>query len=248
MSKKILRSLAISLTTLLLLLTGCSDKPIVVETQAKYKSYDYNELKNYAHTIALITTTDKLTPKNSYIKYNLDNTISDYYSLRNIKVDKFFKNENTLPEELQIAERCVLTKNNELIHPKDYENMKKGNKYIVFLCDMNNQNYPIIVSLNNGKIDLENFKLNKRSDVAIKSLIEFELDNVSNDFKESILKSSLSTSQVNYKEIQNVQVIKSLYGDLEVLFHYSEARNTTYIWINGTQFDTPGNITSKLSN
>lgn len=247
MTKKVLAKILIGLTIMTLLLAGCSTKPTDITTQPLYKSYEYEALKDYVHTIALVTPTDELTTKNSLIKYNSDNTISDYYSLRNVKVEKFFKNEKGFTDKLQIAERCALTKNNEYIHPEDYESMKSGHKYIVFLSDTTDKSYPIIASLNNGKVDLDNFKSNKRMDIAIKSLVEWDLDNVSKDFKEGILMSSLSKSQVDFKEIKNKRVIKSKYGDLEVTFNYSQAKDTTYIWINGYQFDAPGNIVPELS-
>lgn len=247
MNKKLV-GFVMSVAMLIFILAGCSTQPTDIATHTTYKSYGYEDLKAYAHTIALVSPTDELNEKNSYISYNPDNTISDYYSLRTIEIEKFYKNDQRLTDKIVVAERSVLTKNNEFIHPEGYESMKKGHKYIVFLVDTTDKKYPIIVSLNNGKVDLDNFKSNKNPEIAIKSLIEYELDNVSQEFKEGILKSSFSTSQVDFKGVKNKKVVKSSYGDIEVLHYYSVSNNKTYLWVNGHQFDIYGNITSAIDN
>lgn len=151
-----------------------------VEFKGSYSIYDFNELKEKAQVIAIIEVNDDLNVDNSVVLYNDTNhSIEGFWAKRNVSVIKYIKNQFDSKSSLSIIEPAAITRNSELLKTVDYEELKKGERYLVFLSNENLSNQLSIISANNGKFNMENFEENKFPDVFEQANNEFSLDGLS---------------------------------------------------------------------
>ena len=143
-------------------------KDIVEERYGRFGSdcanrriYDYAELKEEAHTIALVECLDDLTLENSHGVFQGGDRFHNAYSVRNVRAIKFFKNENNYPEEFQIAQGCALSERRGVVGVEGHYPMEKGGYYLVFLkTSMLSGRLPLPASASNGLFDLKYLKIN----------------------------------------------------------------------------------------
>jgi hypothetical protein len=158
----------------------------IIETSSNYKLYSFNELEERADIIALVKVKDKLSKENSHIDY-IENTpyIKEHYSTREVEVIEYYKNSTNSDKNIRVSEAVAITNNNVKISNEDYEELRKGKKYVLYLYKIQGKNIYSIISANNGKIILEDFHKNKFMDIALETVVK-SLNNSSKE--KSVLK------------------------------------------------------------
>ena len=137
-----------------------------IELPSSYEEFDYTELKEHSQVIALIRVKDDLDYSNSTVTYNGDSPdISGFYGTRSVEVIRYFKNDVGTGKMLSIIEPAIITRDNEYIRTEDYEKMEKNKYYVVFLSDDNASGQLSILSANNGKINVSDWKNNEYEDI-----------------------------------------------------------------------------------
>ena len=141
---------------------------------ADYAQFDYPGLMDRAHTVALVTPLDELTAENSFGVSESGDKFYNIHSIRQVKVLKYFKNENSFGDTMELAEKCVLLPDGTLVHEEACYPMQKGDTYLVFLI---NSGYgkPLAISADNGKFDLSNLRLNNRLPLVAQALTDLGL-------------------------------------------------------------------------
>lgn len=173
-----------------------------ISYHADMYEYSYEELKEDSQIIALIEVMDELTEKNS------EELISQGYSIgsigrRQVKVLTYFKNEKNYGDILTILEPASII-NNQYIHPEDYEKLKKGKEYFVFLSDDTASEELSLMSACNGTFKMDNFNSNNRYfNLAVKSIIEYMTD-LTEEQKEEIIRAAqiVKTEKVEDADIE----------------------------------------------
>lgn len=211
-----------------------------IEVSSSFEKFDYEELKNSSEVIALVEVLDDLTKDNSVINYAKKSpTIQGFYGRREVRVLKYYKDQCKLGDTLSIIEPSAITKNNEYLHCEEYEQMFKGNKYIVFLSDKTASRELSVLSGNNGKINVSDFDNNEFYEILIKTLVEFETK-MPKEEKDMILSSTpietAKTSRRARSADRNEKVINTDFGDLKVEYK-SNINGKRIISINGRVFE-----------
>jgi hypothetical protein len=168
MKKKLIVTVGITALTLLLgvvLATqmGMTNNNITKETIADYHTFDnIDEMAAKADLILIGELPNDFADAEHVVKYSEDvnpetneKLISDYYSLREIKVDKFIKGEK---KQVILAEPASMIKENgtdKLLIRDDITIAKKGVKYLFFLLKGNDIDGYFISGNIQGKINLE---------------------------------------------------------------------------------------------
>lgn len=211
-----------------------------IEVSSSFEKFDYEELKNSSAVIALVEVLDDLNKDNSVINYAKKSpTIQGFYGRREVRVLKYYKDKGTSDDKLSIIEPAAITKNNECLHCEDYEEMVKGNKYIVFLSDKTASRELSILSGNNGKINVSDFDNNEFYEILIKTLVEFETK-IPKAEKDIILSATpietVKTSRRARSVDTNEKVIKTDFGDLKIEYK-SNINGKRIISINDKVFE-----------
>lgn len=211
-----------------------------IEVSSSFEKFDYEELKNSSEVIALVEVLDDLNKDNSVINYAKKSpTIQGFYGRREVSVLKYYKGQGNLGDTFSIIEPAAITKNNEYLHCEEYEQMIKGNKYIVFLSDKTASRELSVLSGNNGKINVSDFDNNEFYEILIKTLIEFETQ-MPKDEKDMILSATpietAKTSRRTRSVDKNEKVISTDFGDLKVEYK-SNINGKRIISINGKVFE-----------
>lgn len=211
-----------------------------IEVSSSFEKFDYEELKNSSAVIALVEVLDDLNKDNSVINYAKKSpTIQGFYGKREVRVLKYYKDKGTSDDKLSIIEPAAITKNNECLHCEDYEEMVKGNKYIVFLSDKTASRELSILSGNNGKINVSDFDNNEFYEILIKTLVEFETK-IPKAEKDIILSATpietVKTSRRARSVDTNEKVIKTDFGDLKIEYK-SNINGKRIISINDKVFE-----------
>lgn len=211
-----------------------------IEVSSSFEKFDYEELKNSSAVIALVEVLDDLNKDNSVINYAKKSpTIQGFYGKREVRVLKYYKDKGTSDDKLSIIEPAAITKNNEYLHCEDYEEMVKGNKYIVFLSDKTASRELSILSGNNGKINVSDFDNNEFYEILIKTLVEFETK-IPKAEKDMILSATpietVKTSRRARSVDTNEKVIKTDFGDLKIEYK-SNINGKRIISINDKVFE-----------
>ena len=147
----------------------------ILEYATPYEKYE--TLRTKAHTVAVVTPLDALTRENTYATSS-GNRYSGGYSVRKVRVLKYFKNEKEYGKEFEMAEECGLAENGNLVMQENCWPMQKGDVYLVFLDDSRaGLKYPIPIRGCNGKFDLTHLELNcaEYGQVLLTALLKLEL-------------------------------------------------------------------------
>lgn len=142
------------------------NQPINIE--GSYAVYNYNQLKEKADMIVLCTAMDELSTNNSYIRYNQDFSFPvpvDFYAIRTVEIEYDFLRDSKDNVIINIVEPAAITEHNQIIEPAEYDSLKKGEEYILFLSKENALNEWMIISAGNGVIDLSEDKPKAFSDI-----------------------------------------------------------------------------------
>ena len=166
----------------------------IISISGSYRTFNYNELKEEASVIALVTPVDDLTRQNSTVILGEYGELVSYYAFRELEVITYFKeNEGDTPDTIGIVESAALTAENEYIQPEGYDFMQKGQRYIVFLTPSNLDGIPIVISAGNGIVPLDIASKNIRTDVAILTLLDLFSD-LPQDIKDVFFNSHVAPS------------------------------------------------------
>lgn len=211
-----------------------------IEVSSSFEKFDYEELKNSSAVIVLVEVLDDLNKDNSVINYAKKSpTIQGFYGRREVRVLKYYKDKGTSDDKLSIIEPAAITKNNEYLHCEDYEEMAKGNKYIVFLSDKTASGELSVLSGNNGKINVSDFDNNEFYEILIKTLVEFETK-IPKAEKDIILSATpietVKTSRRARSVDTNEKVIETDFGDLKIEYK-SNINGKRIISINDKVFE-----------
>lgn len=211
-----------------------------VEVSSSFEKFDYVKLKSSSEVIALVEVLDDLTKDNSIINYAKKSpTIEGFYGRREVRVLKYYKDEGNLGDTLSIIEPAAITKKDEYLHCEGYEQMVKGNKYIVFLSDKTASRELSVLSGNNGKINVSDFDNNEFYEILIKTLIEFETK-IPKVEKDLILSATpietAKTSRRARSVDKNEKIINTDLGDLKIEYK-SDINGKIIISINGKVFE-----------
>lgn len=147
----------------------------ILEYATAYEKY--TSLRAKAHTIAVVTPLDALTRENTFA-VSSGNRYSGGYSVRKVRVLKYFKNEKEFGKEFEMAEECGLAENGNLVMQENCWPMQKGDVYLVFLDDSGaGLKYPTPIRGCNGKFDLTHLELNcaEYGQVLLTALLKLEL-------------------------------------------------------------------------
>lgn len=147
----------------------------ILEYAATYEKY--YDLRIKAHTIAVVTPLDALTRENTF-SVSSGKRYSGGYSVRKVRVLKYFKNANEYGEEFELAEECGLAEDGTLVMQEHCWPMQKGVVYLVFLDDSTvGLKYPTPIRGCNGKFDLTHLDLNcaEHSRILLTALLKLEL-------------------------------------------------------------------------
>ncbi len=140
--------------------------------------YDkYYDLRTKAHTIAVVTPLDALTRENTYATSS-GKRYTGGYSVRKVRVLKYFKNGKEYGEEFEMAEECGLAEDGTLVMQENCWPMQKGDVYLVFLDDSYNvRKYPTPIRGCNGRFDLTRLELNsaEHSRILLTALLKLDL-------------------------------------------------------------------------
>lgn len=148
-----------------------------IEFLSSYSKYSFKELKDIATIIAVVEINDDLSSANSFVLYNDTNhSIEGFWAQRNVSVVKYIKNELNLEKSLSIIEPAAITVDNEFLRTEYYDELKKGQRYLVFLSTDNLTNQLSIISANNGKFNLESKEDNQFGEIFEQASLEFALN------------------------------------------------------------------------
>lgn len=137
----------------------------------------YYDLRIKVHTIAVVTPLDELTRENTF-SVSSGNRYSGGYSVRKVRVLKYFKNANEYGEVFELAEECGLAEDGSLVMQENCWPMQKGDVYLVFLDDSYVvREYPTPFRGCNGKFDLTHLNLNcaEHSRILLTALLKLDL-------------------------------------------------------------------------
>ena len=130
----------------------------ILEYATAYEKY--TSLRAKAHTIAVVTPLDELTGENTFA-VSSGKRYTGGYSVRKVRVLKYFKNAKEYGEEFEMAEECGLAEDGTLVMQENCWPMQKGDVYLVFLDDSYNvRKYPTPIRGCNGRFDLTHLELN----------------------------------------------------------------------------------------
>lgn len=180
---------------------GNESKPSEVKdvaVQLDYMWYEYSPLKQASEIIIKAEIQDNLSDKNSMVEKDSDDpdSISDFSAAREIKVLDVYSGKEKIKtgDVIKVIEDAAIDK--ELYyHSENYESLKKGTKYILFLNKDNAAGEYSIISANNGKVCISDLKeLNdldeENFEVAVKALVEYDSE-LRGKEKENIIKSKV---------------------------------------------------------
>ncbi len=145
-----------------------------VSGMCNYMQFNYDELTNWAHTIAVVTPLDDLTAENSYGISEDGDRFFNAHSVREVQLVEVFKNEKGYKDTMRIAEKCVVLEDGTLVAEEACYPMQRGDYYLVFLTD-SGYGYPLSLSADNGKYDLTHLRLNNRPQLLVEMLYDLGL-------------------------------------------------------------------------
>jgi len=164
---------------------------------------DYPMLLKCSYMVALVTSTDILTPDNTFrVRDDPHGRIDEpwlynnAYSLRETAVLRYYKNIREHGDTLTIAEHCAMSKSGAVYVEEACYPMQKGDTYLLFLTySLSGIGKPVTVFGGNGKIDLTNLRLNYYLKIAINALYQTELLVFDNE-QEDIVKALTSAKEL----------------------------------------------------
>ena len=139
-------------------LGGCKDKEQALEDipmMGNHVVFNYDELTEHAKIIAKVEMTDELTAENSFSLNDPETgSMGGFYGKRTCKVLEYYKDTTgQYSEELSFIEAAAIMED-KYFHIDEYETLKKGNEYILFLSDDTASGDMSIMSCNNGVVRL----------------------------------------------------------------------------------------------
>ncbi|OLR55741.1 hypothetical protein BHK98_06490 [Hornefia porci] len=155
-----------------------------VTVQSDYTQYEYEALKRVSEIIVKAEIQDDLSEKNSIIERDSDDpeSVSGFSAVREIKILDVYAGKEKIKagDTIKIIEDAAMD-GGYYYHGENYESLKKGAEYILFLNKDNAAGEYSIISADNGKVctsDFEDMKdLNEENfEVAVKTLVEFNSD------------------------------------------------------------------------
>ncbi len=155
--------------------------PVVRIEQDDDLHMNFEGLMRGAAVIALVTPVDDVSEERTRLIHPSGLTGSHVYSLRTVRVLKYFKNEGNWNETFTMAELCGLAKIKEsderpsLILLGNNFPMALGNTYLVFLQATSLYVYPMTLDNTNSTFHLDILKLNVELDICIQSLYQLGL-------------------------------------------------------------------------
>lgn len=167
----------------------------LVESHADMVTFEYEDLKNRADVIALVTMEDSLADAKANITYDeTGEYIFDYYQSRKVKVIHYYKNDLGAEETLEVIEPCAVYEK-QLWTLEGYEPMHKGETYLLFLGFSDRVKMPGIISAGTSVIPLENLQEADDLDIAYKSVLDFGESDIKESDKKEILEQKKSTTK-----------------------------------------------------
>ena len=148
----------ILMITCMLSLSGCKDKETEIQDVPMVGShilFGYDELTEHAKIIAKVKITDTLTTQNSFsLNDPKTGSMGGFYGKRTCEVLEYYKDvTGEYSEELSFIEATAIL-GDQYLHIDEYESLKKGNEYIIFLSDGTASGDMSIISCNNGVVRL----------------------------------------------------------------------------------------------
>lgn len=176
-----------------------------IAAEVDFVQYNYNELKDNAKIIAEVKVLDDLSEENSVLLYAEDSPeeLVGFYSLRTVQMLNVYKGTEfaNAGETMQIIDNAAISKDC-YYHVARYEELQKGNTYIVFLNNDTASGEMSIMSCENGVVDLSGIENSEYYDIAIKSVAEFK-----SDLSEAEIQEILSIREIK-KENRNALIEK----------------------------------------
>jgi hypothetical protein len=126
--------------------------------------YNAEDLIKYSDLVIIGTPTKDLEQESPYTKYYNDYVITDFYTLRNIKINKVLKGEYSDKTINALENAAIITNANhqqELLVQEDYSVMQKGKKYLLFL-KINPKGDYSTVAINQGKFNIDNSDMEEK--------------------------------------------------------------------------------------
>ncbi len=155
----------------------------ILNSDALYWSYTYEELKEKADAIVKVKVLDDLTLENSLADYESENGwVTNFCSARSVQALEFYKNETGISMGdtfLVQQEAAIYMSNGEyFMNSLNGETpLLRDNTYILYLqkADTSMSGELVIMSGENGLIHLENLTEDQQFiDITVKTLAEFE--------------------------------------------------------------------------
>lgn len=159
----------------------------LVESIADFATFEYEDLKDYADVIALVTIEDSLEEAKANMTYDeTGEYIFDFYQSRKVKVLRYYKNDLDAKDTLEVIEPCIIYEN-QLWTLEGYEPMRKGEIYLLFLAFSDSVNMFSLISAGTSVIPLENLQEADDLDIAYKAVLDFGESDIKESDKKVIL-------------------------------------------------------------
>ena len=142
---------------------GIYNRIMEIDTMAMYRGYDaLEDLEEEADAILIGMATEKFEDRDHQATYiNDDEVLADFRTLTNFKVIEIIKKNDSVSLEkneiIKISEPITLIQTivgKQKIKREHYQELEKGQKYIVYLRQ-NDEGTLCIMNMNNGKFNIE---------------------------------------------------------------------------------------------
>lgn len=163
---------------------------------AEYITYQYEELKEEAVTIAKVEVLDELSSENSLAEYYEEyGMVVRFCAVRSVRALEVYKTNGDLSagDEFQVQECCAIYEMDGEYYQDTLDDtppLQKGETYLLFLNNGGTDTMsgkPGIIGCENGIVELSQPSTNDEYfDVSVKAMVEYESD-LSENEKENIL-------------------------------------------------------------
>lgn len=137
-----------------------------VRVQSNVVQYEtLDKLTDEADLIIFGTMEKDFSSFKPTITYNPEGRMDDFYTVTDVKINKVYKgifNQKYVPVSQVAVLKDSLTKlNKDMIIDENYSIMEKNKKYILFLKKVENYNFYSIISVYQGKYNIDGLDMNE---------------------------------------------------------------------------------------
>lgn len=167
-----------------------------LSADAEYITYQYEDLKEEAVTIAKVEVLDELSSENSLAEYYEEyGMVVRFCAVRSVRALEVYKTDGDLSagDEFQVQECCAIYEIDGEYYQDTLDDtppLQQGETYLLFLNNGGADTMsgkPGIIGCENGVVELSQPSANDEYfDVSVKAIVEFESDLPENE-KENIL-------------------------------------------------------------